>query len=244
VGNIFFDISDDDFQIQSAAPVIEGEATGGEVDGQCEFVATLTATVGDDCGVAAGDVTVQVAETTGNATLGVPVISIAQNGTTLVDVDVSVPVTNLVTSPAEVRFSVSALDNCGLQTNRNFFAPVEDNIPPTLEVALDPDLLWPPNHKMIDIDATVIAEDNCGVVSFVLDSVVSSEPDDTTGDGSFIDDIQGVEPGTADVAFQLRAERAMEGFGRTYTATYTATDGSGNQTTESATVEVPGNQSP
>jgi hypothetical protein len=244
VGNIFFDISDDDFQIQSAAPLIEGEATGGEVDGQCEFVATLTATVGDDCGVAAGDVTVQVAETTGNATLGVPVISIAQNGTTLVDVDVSVPVTNLVTSPAEVRFSVSALDNCGLQTNRNFFAPVEDNIPPTLEVALDPDLLWPPNHKMIDIDATVIAEDNCGVVSFVLDSVVSSEPDDTTGDGSFIDDIQGVEPGTADVAFQLRAERAMEGFGRTYTATYTATDGSGNQTTESATVEVPGNQSP
>lgn len=244
VDNIFFDISDDDFGILSMAPEIDGAATGGEVDGQCEFVATLEVTVTDDCGVAAGDVTVDVTETTGNATLGVPTVNVAQNGTTTVDVTASVLVTDLTASPAEVRFAVGALDNCSLQTHRNFFAQVEDTTPPTIEVALTPNTIWPPTHKMIDIEAMVTAEDNCGIVSFVLDSVVSDEPDDHIGDGSFVDDIQGVEPGTPDLHFQVRAERMQQGDGRTYTASYTATDGSGNQASDSATVEVPANPSP
>lgn len=62
--------------------------------------------------------------------------------------------------------------------------------------------------------------------------------DDHIGDGSFIDDIQGDEPGTADLLFQFRAERMQQGDGRAYTAT----DGSGNEATDSATVEVPANQ--
>jgi hypothetical protein len=73
----------------------------------------------------------------------------------------------------------------------------------------------------------------------VLDSVVSNEPDDHIGDGSFPDDIKGVEPGTPDLHFQLRAERMQQGTGRVYTATYTATDGSGNHTSDSAEVLVP-----
>ena len=76
----------------------------------------------------------------------------------------------------------------------------------------------------------------------MLDSVTSDEPDDSTGDGMSINDIQGVAAGTADLEFQLRAERMMMGDGRTYTATYTATDGSDNEATDSDQVEVPSDQ--
>lgn len=239
--NIFFDISDDNFQIFSARPAIQGSTVGGSVDEQCTFEASLEATVSDDCGVAAGDVTVQVAETTGHATLGVPNVSIVQNGVDAVDIEVSVLVSDLTTSPAEVRFTVEAEDNCGLTESQHFFSLVEDTTPPTIEVNLSPDLLWPPNHAMIEIEAEVIVEDNCGIASFVLDDVTSDEPDDDTGDGAFIDDIQGVEAGTADVAFELRSERMQKGDGRVYTATYTASDPSDNSTTETAEVLVPPN---
>lgn len=244
VGNIFFDISDADFEIEQEAPQISGSATGGEVDGQCQFEVTFEATVTDDCGVAAGDVMVDVTETTGNATLGMPTVNIAQNGAAAVDIDGSVLVSDLTDSPATVLVSIDAEDNCGLPASRNLFADVSDTTPPTIDVALDPNTLWPPNHKMIDITAEVVAEDNCGIVSFMLDSVVSDEPDDHIGDGSFVNDIQGDEPETDDILFQLRAERMQQGDGRTYTATYTATDGSGNEATDSATVEVPANQKP
>jgi len=73
--------------------------------------------------------------------------------------------------------------------------------------------------------------------------VVSDEPDDAdgSGDGRTVADIQGVEIGTADFAFALRAERAGNGGGRTYTVTYTATttDGSDLTTTAFGFVTVP-----
>jgi len=243
-GNIFFDISDADFGVASEAPQISGSATGGEVDEQCEFEVTFEATVTDDCGVAAGDVDVVVTETTGNATLGTPTVNIAQNGGTTVDVSGSVLVSDLTDSPAQVRVSIDAEDNCGLTDSEDLIANVSDTTPPTIEVVLDPDSLWPPNHKMKGITAEVTAADNCGIVSFVLDSVTSDEPDDATGDGKFINDIQGTQLGTADLFFQLRAERMGPGDGRVYTATYTATDGSDNEASDSDEVQVPKNQSP
>jgi hypothetical protein len=243
-GNIFFDISDADFSVASEAPQISGSATGGEVDEQCEFEVTFEATVTDDCGVAAADVEVEVTETTGNATLGTPTVNVAQNGGTAVDVSGSVLVSDLTTSPAQVRVRIDAEDGCGLIDSEDLFADVSDTTPPTIEVVLDPDLLWPPNHQMKDITAEVTAVDNCGSVSFVLDSVTSDEPDDTTGDGSTINDIQGTQLGTADLFFQLRAERLQAGDGRIYTATYTATDGSDNETSDSDQVQVPKSKKP
>jgi hypothetical protein len=104
-------------------------------------------------------------------------------------------------------------------------------------------VIWAPTHKMIDISANVNVQDNCPVTGFQLVAVTSSEPDDTTGDGAFINDIQEVSPGTADTSFKVRAERAMNGPGRVYEATYKATDGSGNEATAKPTVKVPGDQS-
>ena len=117
---------------------------------------------------------------------------------------------------------------------------VVDSTPPDLAVSLSPDDLWPPNHRLVPIEATVTSADACGPTSVVLESLVSNEPDDAPGpsDGITDDDIQNAEIGTADTLFDLRAERDGDGTGREYTATYTSTDASGNQTSASAIVTV------
>jgi hypothetical protein len=118
---------------------------------------------------------------------------------------------------------------------------VVDTTPPTIDVVLDPGVIWPPNHKLVDTEATVTVEDICDPSpSFVLTSITSDEPDDAPrgGDGNTEDDIQDADLGTADVEFRLRAERSARGSGRTYTATYTAADASGKEASASATVFV------
>jgi cysteine-rich repeat protein len=118
---------------------------------------------------------------------------------------------------------------------------VVDETPPTISLSVSPDLLWPPNHRMVEVNANVVAVDTCGSVAVTLDHVISSELDneDGVGDGNTVDDIQGTEPGTNDTVFGLRAERAGTGDGRFYTVTYSATDAGGNVTTASAAVSVP-----
>ncbi len=116
---------------------------------------------------------------------------------------------------------------------------VVDTTPPELTVELAPSSLWPPNHNMADIQASVTAVDLCGdVTSLTLVSVVSSEDDNGRGDGNTTGDISGVEVNTLDTLFQLRSERAGGGGGRVYTATYQATDESGNRAEVSAEVVV------
>jgi len=117
-----------------------------------------------------------------------------------------------------------------------------DTTAPEISVTVSPDMLWPPNHKMVDIVATVTVSDICDAApTVVLTSVTNNEPDDAkgNGDGNTVNDIQGAEIGTEDYEFQLRAERAGKGDGRVYTITYTVTDASGNSASASATVVVP-----
>jgi hypothetical protein len=119
---------------------------------------------------------------------------------------------------------------------------VVDTVPPSLQVTLTPTSIWPPNHKLVRIDAAVHVSDSCGGTppSVVLTSITSNQPDNGGGDGDTASDIQGAEFGTFDRSFFLRAERAGgDPGGRTYTITYTATDASGNQTQAVATVHVP-----
>jgi hypothetical protein len=117
---------------------------------------------------------------------------------------------------------------------------VVDTTAPTIAVTLSPTTLHPPNHKLVEITATVVVEDSCDPdPSIVLTSITSNEPDNGLGDGDMPNDIQGAEIGTADFSFLLRAERSGVGSGRIYTVTYTVTDGSGNSASASATVTVP-----
>lgn len=119
-----------------------------------------------------------------------------------------------------------------------------DVTPPTIMVDLNRTTLWPPNHKMVDITATVTVTDNRDPSpTFVLVSIASSDPDNGEGDGNTVDDIQGYDLGTADVAFQLRSERRGGGNGREYTIVYEATDASGNTAQMTVAVRVPHDQS-
>jgi hypothetical protein len=117
---------------------------------------------------------------------------------------------------------------------------VRDTQPPQVTLALSHQELWPPNHRLVPVTATVQVTDRCDPsASFQLLSVTSNEPDDGQGDGDTSGDIQGVEPGTPDTSFLLRAERSGAGSGRVYAVVYRARDGAGNVAPAVALVRVP-----
>jgi uncharacterized repeat protein (TIGR01451 family) len=124
---------------------------------------------------------------------------------------------------------------------------VEDTTPPDLSVSCSPDILWPPNHKMVEIVPTITASDICcgSNVTVELVSVQMNEGEtentfdpnyDINPESGYIgDDIQVV-----DGRIYLRCERSGQtAEGRAYTITYRATDCAGNTSTASATVTVP-----
>lgn len=140
--------------------------------------------------------------------------------------------------PTVVKFT--ATDSGGAQSSCTATVTVVDTTPPTIIGSVAPNVLWPPSHKMILINASVAVSDVCDPnATFVLTSITSSEPDNGTGDGDRPNDIQGAEYGTADTAFLLRAERAGPGHDRIYTINYTASDKSGNTTPLQVQVVVP-----
>jgi hypothetical protein len=119
---------------------------------------------------------------------------------------------------------------------------VADTVAPQISVSLSATALWPPDHALVPVTATVAVTDRCDpAVSFRLVSVTSSEPDNGLGDGDTAGDVQDAAPGTSDTSFLLRAERSGRGDGRIYTVVYRASDGSGNSSLATAYVTVPHN---
>ena len=120
---------------------------------------------------------------------------------------------------------------------------VVDYTLPTLAPESNPKILWPPNHNMVDVVIDAHAADNGGYVSLAA-SVSSNEPQEGLGDGDTPVDWQGlsIDQATGRISLQLRAERAGNGSGRTYSVTVTATDGSGNQASTVVKIKVPKSQ--
>ena len=141
-------------------------------------------------------------------------------------------------------FTLTVTDTGGLSSMATTHVTVRDTTAPSLTVTLSPNALWPPNHRLVQVTATVVASDSCDPnLALVLLSITSNEPDDGLGDGDQPNDIQAVGGGPipfgTDVqSFLLRAERSGMGTGRIYTATYMARDASGNQSLASAQVAV------
>lgn len=109
-----------------------------------------------------------------------------------------------------------------------------DKTPPTMACTVSPDSLWPPNHKLETVTATVTVTDTLsGPAGFVLTSATSSEP--TSGEP----DIVGFDVGTADTVGQVRADRLGDGNGRVYSLVYSGTDRAGNAATCTVTVTIP-----
>lgn len=132
--------------------------------------------------------------------------------------------------------SLTVTDAAGLSSTAQTTITVRDTTPPSLSVSLSPNVLWPPNHKLVPITANISAGDTCDANPRVaLVSIIANEPLDSN-------DIQGAMFGTDDRTFSLVATRLGSGTGRVYTVTYTATDASGNSATANAQVVVPHDQ--
>jgi uncharacterized repeat protein (TIGR01451 family) len=115
-----------------------------------------------------------------------------------------------------------------------------DTTPPKIEsLGARPNTLWPPDHRMVPVTASVAASDICDTASKCqIVSVSSNEPVNGLGDGDKAPDWQI----TGDLTVNLRAERSGSGPGRTYTITVQCTDTSGNNSTKTVAVTVPHDQ--
>jgi hypothetical protein len=114
---------------------------------------------------------------------------------------------------------------------------VADSTAPRADVG-DAVVLWPPNHRMVEIVPPVSLYDACSdEVSFRVTTVVVDEADDVLrgGDGHTEADVQLTEDGR----LFLRAERQGGGDGRVYRVICRATDESGNTEAFLFEVQVP-----
>ncbi len=137
--------------------------------------------------------------------------------------------------------TLKVTDVAGIADTQPVTKTVVDSVPPSLGLAITTSLLWPPNHRLVDLVVTPTADDLCSVPVVTLASISNDEPDDAPGpsDGETVGDIQDAGVGLSDFDFSLRAERDRNGSGRTYTVDYLAQDGSGNGTNEIAMIQVP-----
>ena len=117
-------------------------------------------------------------------------------------------------------------------------APNVDTVPPQLTVSLTPNIVWPPNRRMENINATISVRDDVDPNPKVeLVSIVCNECANAS------EDVAGAVYGTDDRSFSVRADRiGRRKDGRTYTVTYSATDASGNVSNAQAVVTVPHDQ--
>lgn len=117
---------------------------------------------------------------------------------------------------------------------------VQDAVPPTIDsLTATPNVLRPPNHKIVPISISASASDICAASPVCkITSVSSSEPTDGLGDGDIAPDWEILGP----LMVNLRAERSGNRGGRTYTMEVTCTDAAGNSTTKSVDVTVPHDQ--
>ena len=130
----------------------------------------------------------------------------------------------------------TATDECGNSSECTQSINVVDTTPPVIQnVTANPNDLWPPNHKMVQVTVVATATDNCDPTpDCTISNVSSNEPVNGLGDGNTAPDWVI----TGDLTVDLRAERSGKGDGRIYTIEVTCTDECGNSSTATAGVTV------
>jgi hypothetical protein len=126
-------------------------------------------------------------------------------------------------------------DSCGETDDDEVVISVVDTTPPTIyDVVATPNVIWPPNHKMVEVFVEVDAEDICDPDPFcMITNVTCNEPINGPGDGNTEPDWEYTED---PLVVLLRAERTGGGDGRVYTIHIECVDVSGN--VKDATVDV------
>lgn len=153
-------------------------------------------------------------------------------------IDTCGPQNQVVSSEGVNQFrSGTAVDLAGNSATATVGGINIDKTPPTMNCSANPSVLWPPNHKLINVSASVLVSDSLsGPAGFGLLSLTSNEPD------SGMSDIQGWLLGKPSTSGQLRAERLGTGRGRVYTFMYQGMDQAGNSAACTPAVVVPHDQ--
>jgi len=140
--------------------------------------------------------------------------------------------------PVGTTTNTFAIDADATKQTCSFIVRVSDQQGPEINgLSTSTSSIWPPNHKMQDVELFYTLADNCATPDVVL-SVTSSElpilgnKEAASGDWQIIDAHH----------IQLRAEKSGNE-SRLYTVTITATDQSGHATQKQAIVTVPGDHS-
>jgi hypothetical protein len=135
----------------------------------------------------------------------------------------------------------TATDVFGNTSTCTFTVNVEaDTEPPVITAAYaTPAMIWPPNHKWVDVQIGLELEDDCDAepVYWIM-GVTSNEPVNGKGDGNTAPDWMI----TGEHTLKLRAERAGGGSSRIYTIAIRAADASGNTADTTVDVVVPHDQ--
>jgi hypothetical protein len=192
---------------------------------QCGTAATVTVTVGDADGDSltivwnVGGVSVQTNTVPGGIPPTVANVSFTSElplGTNLIDVAVTDNATNTATCST--------------------FVTVVDSIAPVIAtVSAFPNVLWPPNHKMMPVNIRATTADNCSESTWSIIAVQSSDPVDHKASPDW--EI------TGEHTVSLRAERSSASSERVYSVIIQAKDLSGNVSTPKAVIiTVPRNQ--
>lgn len=123
-----------------------------------------------------------------------------------------------------------ALENTGQCL---FEVTVIDTTPPVItSLSTTPNILWPPNGKMIPVEVNITAFDTCDTTPVCsITSIDSNESDDAIDTEI-----------TGDLTANLRSRRFGYGDGRVYTISLECSDASGNSTPGQTFVTVPHDQ--
>ena len=127
---------------------------------------------------------------------------------------------------AVLTFGIYTVPGTGGMKQSTGFVQKQDTLPTVLSITLTPNSLKP-GKKLLSVAAAITATDNYDPMpAIVLESITANQ---TLKSG----DVSGAAFSTDDRSFSLKPVK-----GRVYTVTYSATDGSGNKSTASATVTV------
>jgi len=111
--------------------------------------------------------------------------------------------------------------------------PIVCITPSITSVSATPNVIWPPNHKMVPISVVADANAVCGPPVCTIVSIASDGPTDRISDDTAI---------TGGLTALVRAERSGGSMGRTYTITVECHDTAGNAATATTIVRVPHDQ--
>lgn len=126
----------------------------------------------------------------------------------------------------------TAIDRSGNRASCVQQVIVRDTTPPQIaSTAATPNVLWPPNHRMVPVTINVVATDNCDASPAARIDYVRSNQTSNPSDQDW--EI------TGPLSVNLRAERAGNAGDRIYTIGLVVTDASGNSAKGTVLVTVP-----